>query len=70
MVGHNPHSVYITCRTCRKYASWLSRHYRNSDPDVTMMPDAVMRDLMSRWRKLTGRCFYGDLKGQKGPKGQ
>ena len=60
VIGHNPHSVYITCKTCTKHASWLVRHYRNSNPDFSVYPHGVMHDLMGRWTRITGRqCWRG-----------
>ena len=53
-VGHNNHSVYITCKTCRKHASWLRRNYPDTPPNFNTMNERIRNDLQNRWNSMLG----------------
>jgi len=53
-VGHNNHSVYVTCKTCRKHASWLRRNYPDNPPNFNTMHNSIRLDLQNRWNTMLG----------------
>eukprot|EP00959_Pyramimonas_sp_CCMP1952_P451733 9458125-Pyramimonas_sp.AAC.1 len=54
--GHGALSVCISCRTCKKHASWLRRRYATREPDFSHVHNSARRGLMGRWgRRPTGK---------------